>query len=129
MTTQKVAIKLSKLHVARRQLETATRLYFSMGDPVSIHTLVAAAYQVLRDLNKAHAGDPMLKDAMPNLVDPSSKDEVRRKLNEAETFFKHAEWDLAEVLEFRQEPTELLLFEACQKYRHLTPDFRFENRR
>jgi hypothetical protein len=30
--------KVSKLDAAKRQLETAIRLYFSDGDPVSIHT-------------------------------------------------------------------------------------------
>jgi hypothetical protein len=40
--------KVSKLDAAKRQLETVIRLYFSNGDPVSIHTLTAAAYNVLR---------------------------------------------------------------------------------
>ena len=118
--SEKVIVKFSKLDVARRQLETAIRLYFSMGDPVSIHTLVSAAYQVLRDLNRLHGGDPMIKDVMPNWVQLEDRPAAIRKLNEAENFFKHADRDHAEVLEFRQEPTELLLFDACQKYRQLT---------
>jgi hypothetical protein len=120
--TDKVVVKLSKLDVARRQLETAIRLYFSMGDPVSIHTLTSAAYQVLRDLNKAHAWAPMLKDALPELVRQEDRDAVTKKLNEAVNFFKHADRDRAEVLEFKQEQTELFLFDACQKYRLLTSE-------
>jgi hypothetical protein len=118
----KVTLKFSKLDVARRQLETAIRLYFSMGDPVSIHTLVAAAYEVLRDLNRVHAGEPMLKDVMPNWVRPDAKEKARRKLSEAENFFKHADRDHAEVLEFKQELTELWLFDACRKYRQLSEE-------
>jgi len=38
-------IKVSKLDAARRQLETAIRLYFSEADPISIHALMSAAYQ------------------------------------------------------------------------------------
>ena len=118
---ENIITKFSKLDVARRQLETAVRLYFSLGDPVSIHTLVAAAYQVLRDLNRKHDGTPMLKDQMLDLwVQPSGREMARRKLNEAENFFKHADRDHAEVLEFRQGATELFLFDACQKYRQLS---------
>lgn len=117
---EKIFAKFSKLDVARRQLETAVRPYFAMGDPVSIHTLVAAAYRVLRDLNEVHDGEPMLKDILPDWVPAANKKDARRKLNEAENFFKHADRDHAEVLEFRQEQTELLLFDACNKYRQLS---------
>jgi hypothetical protein len=48
-------LHFSKLDVALRQLETAVTLYFHSADPVSIHTLTAAAYNVLRDL-KTHRG-------------------------------------------------------------------------
>lgn len=34
-------LRLGKLEAARRQLETAIRLYFEHGDEVSIHTLAA----------------------------------------------------------------------------------------
>jgi hypothetical protein len=45
-------IKISKLEAARRQVETAIRIYFANGDPVSIHTLAAASLQILVDLDK-----------------------------------------------------------------------------
>jgi hypothetical protein len=40
-------IKISKLEGVRRQVETAIRIYFVNGDPVSVHTLAAASLQVL----------------------------------------------------------------------------------
>lgn len=49
-------LRLSKLDAARRQLETATKLYFEHGDEVSIHTLAAAAYSVIRDINEHRGG-------------------------------------------------------------------------
>ena len=52
----KQKLRLTKLDAARRQLETAVRLYFHEGDPVSTHTLAAAAYNVLRALNKRQGG-------------------------------------------------------------------------
>jgi len=36
-------VRLSKFEAARRQLETAIKLYFADGDEVSIHALAAAA--------------------------------------------------------------------------------------
>jgi hypothetical protein len=116
----RTTIKVSKLDAARRQLETAVRLYFSEADPVSIHTLMSAAYQVLSDLNRARGGAPMLKEQMPSWVRPDATDEAKRKLNEATNFFKHADRDHNDVLEFRQETTELFLYDAVRKYRELS---------
>ena len=41
-------MNISKIDAARRQL-TAT--YFHEADPVSIHTLTSAAYEILRNAN------------------------------------------------------------------------------
>ncbi|MDO8795450.1 MAG: hypothetical protein Q7J25_12600 [Vicinamibacterales bacterium] len=112
--------KVSKLDTARRQLETAIRLYFSEADPVSIHTLMSAAYQVLMDINRIQGGSPMIKDAIPTWVRPDATKEARDRLNEAANFFKHADRDHDEVLEFSLAPTELLLYDAVRKYRELT---------
>jgi hypothetical protein len=49
-------IKISKLDAARRQLDTAIRLYFMEGDPVSVHTLAAAAFEILKDLVRSGQG-------------------------------------------------------------------------
>lgn len=115
-------ITVSKLDAARRQLETAVRLYFSEADPVSIHTLTSAAYQVLSDVNRARGGSPMLKEKIPTWVRPDATEEARRRLNEAANFFKHADRDHDDVLEFSAGPTELLLYDAIRKYRELTEE-------
>ena len=49
-------MQLSKLEAARRQLETAIKLYFEYGDEVSIHALAAAAYSLIRDINEHRGG-------------------------------------------------------------------------
>lgn len=113
-------IQINKLDAARRQLESAVRLYFSEADPVSIHTLVSAAYQVLSDVNKARGGAPMLKEQIPTWVRPDATPESRRLLNQAANFFKHADRDHADVLEFDEGPTGLLLYDAVRKYRELS---------
>jgi hypothetical protein len=113
-------IKVSKLDAVRRQLETAVRLYFSEADPVSIHTLVSASYQILSDVNRVRGGVPMIKEQIPTWVRSDVTNVAKRKLNEATNFFKHANRDHDEVLEFSQSPTELLLYDAVRKYRELT---------
>jgi len=113
-------LKISKLDAARRQLETAVRLYFAEGDPVSTHTLTSAAYQLLSDINRALGGPPMLKEHVPTWVRPDAQEEAKRRLNEAENFFKHADRDHADILDFSPGPSELLLFDACTKYHELT---------
>lgn len=114
-------LHVTKLDVARRQLEVAVRLYFNEVHPVAVHTLAAAAYNVLRDVNLARSGSPMIvKDRIDEYVKPEFVSELRKKINEAENFFKHADRDPDRVLEFRPGLTEFFLLDACEKYRQLT---------
>jgi hypothetical protein len=62
----------------------------------------------------------MLKEQIPSWVRPDATNKVKRKLSEATNFFKHADRDHDEVLEFSQGPTELELYDAVRKYRELT---------
>jgi hypothetical protein len=114
-------ITISKLDAARRQLETVIRLYFSNDDPVSIHTLSAAAYSVIRDINKKRGGTPMMvKDTFAEYIKPEHKKMVMDKVNAAENFFKHADRDHEDSLEFNPELSEILIVDACSKYTTLT---------
>jgi len=113
-------IQINKLEAARRQMETAIRLYFVEGDTVSIHTLVSAAYQILSDINRKQGGTPMLKEKLPTWVRQDATTEAKRRLSEAANYFKHAERDHKVVLSFNPGQTELFLFDACVKYKELT---------
>jgi hypothetical protein len=114
-------LRITKLDAARRQLEVAVRLYFYEADPVSLHTLTAAAYNVLRDVNRARDGSPMfVKDNIEKYIKPEFVDQMWKRVVEAENFFKHADHDPDGVLEFRPGQTEILLLDACEKYRQLT---------
>ena len=43
---------VSKLDAAKRQLDIAINLFFKNSDPISIHTLTAAAYEILAVIAK-----------------------------------------------------------------------------
>jgi len=69
-------LHLTKLEVAKRQLETAVVLYFHESDPVSIHTLTAASYEVLGDLSKRAGQLPGLEATIREHVKPSRLGEI-----------------------------------------------------
>jgi hypothetical protein len=117
----KPGLIISKLDAAKRQLETVIRIYFSNGDPVSIHTLTAAAYNILKDINKKRGGTPLLlKEQFIGFVKPEYHKLIKEKLNEAENFFKHADHDHDATLKFNPEQSEFLIYEACTTYSILT---------
>jgi hypothetical protein len=92
-------ITVSKMEVARRQLATAIRLWFEDADPVSIHTLAAAAYEIIHVVSRTR------KRTHDLLFDSALiKDEYRAQWNNAikkpANFFKHANKDANETLEF-----------------------------
>jgi hypothetical protein len=112
------------MDAAKRQLETVIRLYFSNGDPVSIHTLTAAAYNIIRDVNKKRGGRKMLaKDGFLDYIKEGHEKEVRELLNKAENFFKHADRDSTTSIDFNPEQSEFLIGEACSFYYSLTGEF------
>ena len=115
----KSIMQLGKLEAARRQLETAIRLYFASEDEVSIHTLAAAAYSLIRDLNEHRNGEPMLKD-LHRLLPDDLAGEFRRYVNRPENFLKHAEKDPEAVGELEPKWTEVLIWEASRKYCEIT---------
>ena len=114
-------LTISKLDAAKRQLETAIRLYFSNGDPVSIHTLTAAAHNIIRDVTKRRGNELMLvKDQLLEYLKPDFRKIFKEKLNEAENFFKHADRDHEATLNFNPDRSEFLIIDACSQYCKLT---------
>jgi len=116
-------LQISKLDAVKRQLEVAVKLFFFDGDPVSLHTLVAAAYNLLRDVNRHLKGEPLfVKEAALDRIRPEKRDEFYAMVNEAENFFKHADRDPGETLLFHTAQTKVLLWDACRAYRLLTEE-------
>jgi hypothetical protein len=118
-----VKLKISKLDAARRQIETAIVLYFHEADPVSIHTLSAAAHGILLGLSRA-SPEPtakMIYDALLERVKPEFHRTFNAVFRESQNFFKHADRDHDAVLErFTHFQTEVILLDACAAYRRLS---------
>jgi len=105
-------IRISKLEAARRQLKTAISLWFDDGDPVAVHTLAFAAYEVLHSVSEKR--DPNRRDL---LFDSAMiKDEYRRNWNKhikkEANFFKHADRDGDSVIEFKPVLSEYFIMFA-----------------
>lgn len=113
-------IKVSKLDAAKRQLETAIRLYFNDADPVSIHTLAGAAHNILNDLNKKYGGNPMIISDF--LIKDEFKKKIKQQINKAKNHFKHADKDPDTTIDFAPKVNEFFLFDACEKYMELTSE-------
>jgi hypothetical protein len=98
---------ISKLEAATRQLDTAISLWFSGGDIISIHTLACSAYQIIHDINRKKGYRDLLYDSVV------VKDEYRREminlLKGDYNFFKHAEKDPDQLIEFDGSKTETFI--------------------
>lgn len=100
-------IKISKLDAARRQLRCAIELWFRDADPVSIHTLTFAAHQILSDLCFLKTGADML--CRSAIINPVYQREVIEIFNRHGNFFKHADRDPQEIVDFPPEMSEAFL--------------------
>jgi hypothetical protein len=93
-------IQISKLDAAQRQLRTAITLWFREDDPVSAHTLAYAAYTVIDDVTKARnpCRQGLLFDS-PRLT-PDDRKLFTQVYRRSGNFFKHADRDPNDKLDF-----------------------------
>jgi hypothetical protein len=112
MSDDTSTIRISKLDAARRQLRTAITLWFTDGDPVAVHALAIAAYEIFHTVSLIR--DPNRRDL---LFDSDwIKDEYRRDwinlIKKNANFFKHADRDPNDVTEFDPSVSEWLMMYA-----------------
>jgi hypothetical protein len=117
-------IEVSKLDAARRQLETAIRLFFYDVDFVSTHTLAAAAFNVLNDLSRkpGHARKSTQDQLLDHIKDEKSKKWFLNEVRKTENFLKHADRDADRIHTFNPADTSLLLIDAVGCYWNLTAE-------
>lgn len=103
------AIAIGKLDAARRQLETAIRLWFAGGDPVSVHTLAYAAYEIIHAVSKKRnpSRSPLLFDS--SVIKEEKRHIWASHLKEHGNFFKHGNNDPDGLINFRPGITDFFL--------------------
>jgi hypothetical protein len=115
-------IKISKLDAARRQLDTAIRLYFTEADPVSVRTLAAAAFEIPKDLDEYGPKTGTFHDHLEANVKPEYLKRVIDIFRGPQNFFKHADTDPNDVLDFALATPEMFLISAVEKYVELAAE-------
>ncbi len=85
-------IEISKVEAAHRQLNCALELWFLDKDEVSVHTLIAAAYQIIYDVNEKRGNSHEVLFRSPN-IRPEYHREWAKMVREPSNFFKHADND------------------------------------
>jgi hypothetical protein len=108
---------IDKLKAARRQIECAIRLVATVEDEVAIHTLVMAAFGILRDLSKD-------RDYYELGVKPHLTQIGIRRLNKIANFLKHADRDSdATLSSFSHEENDWRIGFCIILYRDLAGKF------
>ena len=109
------SITITKIEGARRQIEAAVSLWFKEGDPVVIHTLIAAGHHVCHDIAKATGqSSPILFN---NSMFPGIEWAEHKKITlELENFLKHAERDSGSKITFHPRRTDFYILDAILLY-------------
>jgi hypothetical protein len=114
----KTKIKVSKIDAARRQLDTAIELWFYDKDPVSVHALARAAYEIIHDINqKKGGGVDLLFDSV--VIKDEYQKEWAAVLKAPGNFFKHADRDPEDIVEFPLEGSLLFFIFAIRGLHNL----------
>ena len=106
-----MAIALTKLDAAGRQLDTAIRLFFGDGDAVSVHSLAVSAANVLSDLAEHKNAGVSWRTRTRDDSGLSMK-ALKALMHEEWNFFKHADRDPDATLNFNEELSEDFMFMA-----------------
>jgi hypothetical protein len=109
---------VSKLDAAKRQLKVAVRLFFERKDLIAIHTLAAAAQEILIDLGRPQGIKSIFKGS--TYLKPEYQKEFEALFRGAQNFFKHADRDPEEKLKFYFKATKFFILDAAILYKTIT---------
>jgi hypothetical protein len=108
-------LKLTKLQIAQREIDTCADLYFSFGDLVSTHLLISAAHEILAVFDKKYLRTGMLFDQAEQYIEPELLGDFRILIKTPSTGFKHGAKDLDTLVELPWRLTEILMLSAIEK--------------
>lgn len=103
--------QISKLDAASRQLDAAISLLFANGDPIAVHTLAVAAANIFADVIDNRVGALSWREKL-RLDHGLSHAQLRDVMHKTWNFFKHANRDPNEILEFDEQESEHIIFFA-----------------
>jgi hypothetical protein len=109
---------VSKLDAAKRQIKVAVRLFFERMDLIAIHTLAAAAQEILIDLGRRRGVNSIFKGG--TYLKPEYRKEFETLFRGAQNFFKHADRDPEEKLKFYFKATKFFILDAAILYTTIT---------
>lgn len=111
---------ISKLDAAKRQLDAAIRMLFLGEDIIAVHTVAAAAGNILKDISIAkHPDKSWHLQAMQ--VNKLERRQYMQIMNAAANFLKHADRDPDGAWDFSPSETEVTLFWAVLEANHFGP--------
>lgn len=107
----RLSVRVNKEEAAISQLSSAIYLWFHDGDPVSIHTLAAAAHDCFHWMVK-HKGKPsLLREWMAQ-----QNKGMQKRIADAQNFFKHGHKWLTGTVNYPVIYGELLMFDSVICY-------------
>lgn len=115
-------MEISHLDAAKRELETAVRLFLNYGDPVSIHLLGHSSLDMLRNLGNKQGINSFVFDEMVNMVKKPRQKEFIDAIRAPGNYFKHVDKGQKDTITFPPETTEYLLYDASLIYEKLTKE-------
>jgi hypothetical protein len=107
-------IFVSKELAARGQLHTAIALWFSYGDPVSIHTLAAAAQGILQGVAGKNHPQPHMREWIKKFPP-----RVQKIIQNPQNFFKHAWTDPKATKPYQPYIGDLIIADASLLHQDL----------
>jgi hypothetical protein len=111
---------ITKLAAAKRQLVTAVHLFFEDREPIAVHALAQAAWEIIGQLLE-HEGKKTQQHEIA-LANGMNLKEVRKIANQTKNFFKHADKDPKETIEFSDYENDFVLIMSILDLAALTND-------
>lgn len=102
--------KISKINAALSLTTQAAKMFFHKDDPVSTHVVISAANEILTTLIKKR-GFKTILGINSLLIRPEAKKEYIEIRRKSYNFFKHANKDASDFIDFNPNYNSYLLFE------------------
>lgn len=115
-------MEISKLDAAKRELETAIRLFLNYADPVSIHLLAHTTLDLLKEMGKKEGVNSIVFDTLKSMVKKHYREKFLKVISDPGNYFKHYHKKPNKSLKFNPKSTEFLIYDACMIYEGLTKE-------